>query len=97
MRQYLWLLNEWDVDEYLILSGDHLYRMDYSHFIRRHRETGADITLSVVPVDEKKAPSLGLMKIDNNGRVIDFSEKPKGDALKPVSYTHLTLPTKRIV
>ncbi|MFM1842960.1 MAG: Glucose-phosphate adenylyltransferase, partial [Cyanobacteriota bacterium] len=79
---YLWLLNEWDVDEYLILSGDHLYRMDYSQFIRRHRETGADITLSVVPVDDKKAPSLGLMKIDHNGRVIDFSEKPKGDALK---------------
>jgi glucose-1-phosphate adenylyltransferase len=82
VRQYLWLLNEWDVDEYLILSGDHLYRMDYSQFIRRHRETGADITLSVVPVDEKKAPALGLMKIDSQGRVIDFSEKPKGDALK---------------
>ncbi len=82
VRQYLWLLKEWDVDEYLILSGDHLYRMDYSQFIKRHRETNADITLSVVPVDEKKAPSLGLMKIDANGRVIDFSEKPKGDALK---------------
>jgi glucose-1-phosphate adenylyltransferase len=82
VRQYLWLLDAWDVDEYLILSGDHLYRMDYSQFVRRHRETGADVTLSVVPVDEKKAPSLGLMKIDENGRVIDFSEKPKGDALK---------------
>ncbi|MGA1623428.1 MAG: glucose-1-phosphate adenylyltransferase [Synechocystis sp.] len=85
VRQYLWLLNEWDVDEYLILSGDHLYRMDYSQFIRRHRETGADITLSVVPVDEKKAPALGLMKIDAQGRVIDFSEKPKGDALKQMA------------
>ena len=81
VRQYLWMFDEWDVDEYLILSGDHLYRMDYSQFIRRHRETNADITLSVVPVDEKKAPELGLMKIDNQGRIIDFSEKPKGEAL----------------
>ncbi|MFN5514830.1 MAG: glucose-1-phosphate adenylyltransferase [Cyanobacteriota bacterium] len=82
VRQYLWLFEDWDVDEYLILSGDHLYRMDYSQFVRRHRETNADITLSVVPVDEKKAPELGLMKIDSAGRVVDFSEKPKGEALK---------------
>lgn len=82
VRQYLWLMEEWDVDEYLILSGDHLYRMDYREFIQRHRETKADITLSVVPIDEKRASSFGLMKIDANGRVVDFSEKPKGDALK---------------
>ncbi len=81
VRQYLWLFREWDVDEYLILSGDHLYRMDYSAFVHRHRDTNADITLSVVPVDAKKATSLGLMKIDQKGRVIDFSEKPKGEAL----------------
>jgi glucose-1-phosphate adenylyltransferase len=82
VRQYLWILKEWDVDEYLILSGDHLYRMDYSLFVQRHRETNADITLSVVPIDEKRADAFGLMKIDDNGRVIDFSEKPKGEALK---------------
>ncbi len=82
VRQYLWLFQEWDVDEYLILSGDHLYRMDYRLFVERHRETGADITLSVIPIDEKRASDFGLMKIDNNGRVVDFSEKPKGDALK---------------
>jgi len=82
VRQYLWLFNEWDVDEYLILSGDHLYRMDYRHFIERHRETKADITLSVVPIDERRASDFGLMKIDANGRVVDFSEKPKGEALK---------------
>lgn len=82
VRQYLRVLQEWDVDEYLILSGDHLYRMDYSQFIQRHRDTNADITLSVVPIDEKRASSFGLMKIDDRGRVIDFSEKPKGEALK---------------
>jgi glucose-1-phosphate adenylyltransferase len=81
VRQYLWLLEEWDAEEYLILSGDHLYRMDYRLFIQRHRETGADITLSVIPIDDRRASDFGLMKIDDSGRVIDFSEKPKGDAL----------------
>ncbi len=82
VRQYLWLLNEWDAEEYLILSGDHLYRMDYRQFIQRHRETGADITLSVIPIDKSRASDFGLMKIDQSGRVIDFSEKPKGDELE---------------
>ncbi|MBD2020015.1 glucose-1-phosphate adenylyltransferase [Leptolyngbya sp. FACHB-36] len=81
VRQYLWLLEEWDVDEYLILSGDHLYRMDYGDFVRRHRETNADITISVVPMDGRRASDFGLMKIDESGRVVNFSEKPKGDAL----------------
>ncbi|BAB76344.1 glucose-1-phosphate adenylyltransferase [Anabaena sp. FACHB-709] len=81
VRQYLWMLQEWDVDEFLILSGDHLYRMDYRLFIQRHRETNADITLSVIPIDDRRASDFGLMKIDNSGRVIDFSEKPKGEAL----------------
>ena len=85
VRQYLWLFEEWDVDEYLILSGDHLYRMDYKQFVDRHRETNADITISVVPMDEKRASDFGLMKIDGKGRVIDFSEKPKGDALREMA------------
>ncbi|MBD2311902.1 glucose-1-phosphate adenylyltransferase [Desertifilum sp. FACHB-1129] len=85
VRKYLWLFEEWSIDQYLILSGDHLYRMDYRDFVKRHRETGADITLSVVPIDEKRASDFGLMKIDQTGRVIDFSEKPKGDALKQMA------------
>jgi glucose-1-phosphate adenylyltransferase len=85
VRQYLWLFEEWDVDEYIILSGDHLYRMDYSKFIQHHRESNADITLSVIPIDEKRASAFGLMKIDDHGRIIDFSEKPKGDALKQMA------------
>lgn len=82
VRQYIWLFQEWDIDEYIILSGDHLYRMDYSKFVEHHRKTNADITLSVLPIDEKRASDFGLMKIDNSGRIIDFSEKPTGDALK---------------
>lgn len=91
VRQYLWLFQEWDVDEYLILSGDHLYRMDYRHFVQRHRETKADITLSVLPIDEKRASDFGLLKIDENGRVIAFSEKPKGEALLQMQVDTTTL------
>jgi glucose-1-phosphate adenylyltransferase len=85
VRKYLWLFAEWDVDQYLILSGDHLYRMNYADYIQRHRETKADITISVVPVDESRASDFGLMKIDKKGRVTAFSEKPKGDALKQMA------------
>nr|WP_227517510.1 glucose-1-phosphate adenylyltransferase [Thermostichus lividus] len=81
VRQYLWLLADWDVDEYLILSGDHLYRMDYRQFVQRHRDTQADITLSVLPVDEAAASGFGLIKVDGTGRVLDFREKPQGEAL----------------
>ena len=81
VRQYIWMLQDWDIEEFLILSGDHLYRMDYRLFIQRHRETNADITLSVIPIDDRRASDFGLMKIDSSGRVIDFSEKPKGEAL----------------
>jgi glucose-1-phosphate adenylyltransferase len=81
VRQYIWMLEEWDVSEFLILSGDHLYRMDYRDFVKRHRDTNADITLSVIPIDDRRASDFGLMKINDSGRVIDFSEKPKGDEL----------------
>ncbi|MDZ4344250.1 MAG: glucose-1-phosphate adenylyltransferase [Candidatus Binatia bacterium] len=97
VRKYLWLFAEWDVDQYLILSGDHLYRMNYADFINRHRQAKADITLSVVPVNERRASDFGLIKIDNNGRVTSFSEKPKGDALKAmrVDTTVLGLPAEK--
>jgi glucose-1-phosphate adenylyltransferase len=81
VRKYLWLLEDSDAEDILILSGDHLYRMDYRQFVGRHRETNADITLSVLPMDDERASDFGLMKIDKSGRVISFSEKPKGDAL----------------
>ena len=86
VRQYLWLFEEAvkqdGIEDYLILSGDHLYRMDYQEFIRAHRESGADITVAALPMDERRAEAFGLMKIDGTGRIVDFAEKPKGDALK---------------
>jgi glucose-1-phosphate adenylyltransferase len=96
VRKYLWLFAEWDIDQYLILSGDHLYRMNYADFIHRHRDTKADITISVVPMDEGRASDFGLMKIDKAGRVTEFCEKPQGDALRvmQVDTTVLGLPAE---
>ena len=81
VRQYLGVFAEWDVDQYLIFSGDQLYRMNDAHFLQRHRATKADITLGVVPVDGRRASDCGLMRIDSQGRVRSFSEKPTGAAL----------------
>ena len=85
VRQYSWLfadIKNKDIEDVLILSGDHLYRMDYMAFIARHRETNADITVSALPMDPGRASDFGLMKIDAAGRITGFAEKPKGDALK---------------
>ena len=81
VRKYLRLFAEGDVDQYLILAGDHLYRMNYAEFIHRHRETKADITVGAVPVDASRASDFGLLRIDPQGRVRSFSEKPMGEAL----------------
>jgi glucose-1-phosphate adenylyltransferase len=82
VRQYLWLFEEHNVLEYLVLAGDHLYRMDYERFIQAHRESDADITVAALPMDEARATAFGLMKIDEEGRIIEFAEKPKGEQLK---------------
>jgi glucose-1-phosphate adenylyltransferase len=82
VRKYQWLLQEWDADQYLILSGDQLYRMDYSLFIEHHIATGADLSVAALPVDAVQAEGFGLMRTDSDGRIRQFSEKPKGDALE---------------
>ncbi|KAF5740783.1 glucose-1-phosphate adenylyltransferase large subunit 1-like isoform X1 [Tripterygium wilfordii] len=85
VRQFIWVFEDAknkNVENVLILSGDHLYRMDYMDFVQKHIDTNADITVSCVPMDDSRASDYGLMKIDNIGRIIQFAEKPKGNDLK---------------
>ncbi len=82
VRQMLPHIRDWRVDTVLILSGDHLYRMDYRQFLARHFETEADITVSVNPCQPFEASGFGLLKTDAAGKIIEFKEKPKGDALE---------------
>ena len=91
VRQYLWLFEEHNVVEFLVLVGDHLYRMDYEKFIQAHRETDADITVAALPMDEQRATAFGLMKIDEEGRIIEFAEKPKGEQLKAMKVSCLLI------
>jgi glucose-1-phosphate adenylyltransferase len=82
VRKVLWVVEPATVDYFLILSGDHLYRMDYRPFIEHHIASGADVTISVQPIGARNASDFGLMKIDSKGIVKEFSEKPRGDALR---------------
>jgi len=81
VRQVLPHIADWGIDTLLILSGDHLYRMDYREFLARHYETNADVTVSVIPCEAQSASEFGLLKTDPDGRIIEFKEKPKGEDL----------------
>jgi glucose-1-phosphate adenylyltransferase len=82
VRQMLPHIRDWRVKTILILSGDHLYRMDYREFLRRHFETNADLTVSVIPCRPDEAREFGLLKTDESGRIIEFKEKPQGEELE---------------
>ncbi len=82
VRQMIPHIRGWNVDTVVILSGDHLYRMDYQKFLKRHYDTNADVTISVIPANPLDAQGFGLLKTDADGRIVEFSEKPKGDALE---------------
>ena len=82
VRQILPHLRDWRLKTLLILSGDHLYRMDYRRFLERHYSTNADVTISVIPSNPADAEGFGLLKTDTDGKIVEFSEKPKGEALE---------------
>ncbi|WCJ22569.1 Glucose-1-phosphate adenylyltransferase large subunit 1 [Euphorbia peplus] len=85
VRQFIWLFEDTKhshIENIIILSGDHLYRMDYMEFLQKHIDSGADISVSCLPVDDSRASDFGLIKIDETGRIRQFLEKPKGENLK---------------
>ncbi|XP_051210513.1 glucose-1-phosphate adenylyltransferase large subunit 1, chloroplastic/amyloplastic isoform X1 [Lolium perenne] len=86
VRKFIWVLEDYykhkSIEHILILSGDQLYRMDYMELVQKHVDDNADITLSCAPVGESRASEYGLVKFDSSGRVIQFSEKPKGADLE---------------
>lgn len=80
VRQILPHLRDWRIKTLLILSGDHLYRMDYRKFLQRHYDTKADVTISVIPAKPEDAEGFGLLKTEGDGKIVEFKEKPKGEA-----------------
>ena len=69
-------LDQYDPDEVLILSGDHVYLMDYAGMIEFHRSSGADCTIASIEVPIKEASRFGILSCDADGRITDFTEKP---------------------
>ncbi len=61
---------------YIILSGDQLYRMDLAAFLKKHQESGADMTIACTPVLREDASGFGILKADSTGRITEFMEKP---------------------
>ena len=61
----------------LILSGDHIYKMNYDKMLRAHKENNADATIAVIPVPIKEASRFGIMNTDEDGRIVEFEEKPE--------------------
>lgn len=85
VRQYSWIfadLKNNAMEDIIILSGDHLYRMDYMNFVEYHRRSGADCTIGCLPCNEEDASAFGLMKIDDDANITEFAEKPSGEALQ---------------
>ncbi|MDR1385008.1 MAG: glucose-1-phosphate adenylyltransferase [Planctomycetaceae bacterium] len=79
VRKNLSYIEHRDIDYVLILSGDQLYRMDFEHMLKTHLDANADVTIASVPVMREQAKSLGVMRIEDTGRVVGFLEKPKTD------------------
>lgn len=61
----------------LILSGDHIYKMDYDKMLDAHKANNADATIAVLPVPMKEASRFGIMNTDENGKIVEFEEKPE--------------------
>lgn len=75
--QNLNFIRERRADLVLILSGDHIYKMDYSDLINTHRRNGADLTVGVMEVPLEETDRFGIMTTDEQDRIVEFTEKPK--------------------
>jgi len=81
VRQNLRYFLQRPCEYYLVLSGDHLYRMDYGDLLHEHVRTGADVTVGTTPVDRPAASGLGILQSDAERHIFRFEEKPKDPKL----------------
>ena len=79
VRQNINVFRELYGEFVLVLAGDHMYRMDYRQLLRDHVESGADITVGVKPCSEQEISGFGAARVDADGRIVEFREKPATD------------------
>jgi glucose-1-phosphate adenylyltransferase len=82
VRQNLEIILESRGELVLILSGDHVYRMDYRGLLREHLATRADVTVAALPCAESEIGEFGAIRVDTGGRIVEFREKPKDAAAR---------------
>lgn len=75
--QNISFIDQYDPEYVLILSGDHIYKMDYDKMLDYHKEMNADATIAVIEVPMKEASRFGIMNTDGAGRIVEFEEKPE--------------------
>ena len=75
--QNIRFIDNYDPEYVLILSGDHVYKMDYSKMLDYHKERGADATIAVLEVDWEEAKQFGIMNTNSEARIVEFEEKPQ--------------------
>lgn len=75
--QNLVFLENFKPKNVLILSGDHIYKMDYAKMLKAHKKSDAAVTIAVMPVPWEEASRFGIMNVDENGLITEFAEKPK--------------------
>jgi glucose-1-phosphate adenylyltransferase len=92
IRQNLNYLTEIPAEYFLILSGDQIYNMNFQHMIRFAKETDADLVVAALPVNEEDAKRMGIMKLNKDGFITEFHEKPQEQEL----LSHLCLPTSTL-
>jgi len=84
VRQAARHIVRYDADYYLILAGDHLYRMDYCELVDAHVERSADITIAAQPVSAEDAAAMGIFRFDRTGQIVAFEEKPNHGRLDEI-------------
>lgn len=77
ITQNIDFINQYDPEYVLVLSGDHIYKMDYSKMLESHQERKADVTIAVIEVSLKEASRFGIMNTDEDDRIYEFDEKPE--------------------
>ena len=77
ISQNIDFIDQYNPEYLLVLSGDHIYKMNYDKMLDEHKRQNADATIAVLSVPLKEASRLGIMNTDKNGKIIEFEEKPE--------------------
>ena len=77
ISQNIDFIDKFDPEYVLVLSGDHIYKMNYGKMLAAHKEANADATIAVIEVPMKEASRFGIMNTDESGRIVEFEEKPE--------------------